>query len=97
MRTLALNLKGIYFDEIKAGAKTQEFRLCTDYWRKRLVGQEYDQVVVTRGYPAKNDSARRLAFEWRGFEVVTLTHPHFGPAPVEVFAINLTNHQGKTP
>ncbi len=26
---------------------------------------------------------------WRGFSNIVITHPHFGPAPVEVFAIHV--------
>jgi hypothetical protein len=89
MTTLTLPLKAIYYEQIKAGTKTQEFRLRTPYWRKRLEGREYDFVVVTLGYPACDDTERRLTFPWRGYEVKTINHEHFGPEPVEVFAINL--------
>lgn len=34
--TLYLPLKGIYFDQIKAGEKLHEYRLATPYWRARL-------------------------------------------------------------
>jgi hypothetical protein len=85
--TLTLPLNGIYFDQIKAGTKTEEYRLVTDFWSKRLVARRYDQIVLTRGYPKADDAARRLTLPWRGYEVKTITHPHFGPDPVEVFAI----------
>lgn len=86
---LVLPLKGVYFDQIAAGVKPQEFRLCTDYWRKRLEGRAYDSVVITKGYPAAHDLERRRTFPWRGYEVKTITHEFFGPDPVEVFAINV--------
>lgn len=35
---LILPLKSIYFDAIEAGTKLEENRLCTDYWKRRLVG-----------------------------------------------------------
>ncbi|MCY1167802.1 hypothetical protein D9M73_77750 [compost metagenome] len=89
MKTLTLPVKGIYFDQIKAGTKTEEYRLCTPYWRKRLEGRTYDQVEVTKGYPKRGDAARRLIRPWRGFTVKTITHEHFGPYPVEVFAIKV--------
>lgn len=89
MLTLTLPVKGIYFDQIKAGTKPEEFRLCTPYWRKRLEGRTYDQVTITWGYPARDDTERRLTFPWRGFTVKTITHEHFGPEPVEVFAIKV--------
>ena len=87
MKTLRLALKGIYFDQIKSGEKTEEFRLLTPYWAKRLEGRVYDQIELTRGYPARADLEKRLIRPWRGFRKITLTHEHFGPEPVEVYAI----------
>lgn len=89
-RVLIIPVKGIYFDQIKAGIKPREYRLMTDYWRKRLEGRAYDRIVLTRGYPPANDLARRLTLPWRGYEVQTITHPHFGPDPVQVFAIDVS-------
>ena len=91
MADLTLALNGIYFDQIKAGTKTEEFRLRTDYWRKRLEGRSYDRVILTRGYPTRDDHDRRLTLPWRGYRETTLTHPHFGPEPVEVFAIKVSD------
>lgn len=89
MRTLTLSLKGEYFTAIKAGTKLEEFREVTPYWRKRLEGREYDQIVLTLGYPKRDDSDRRLVLPWQGYRMTTITHPHFGTAPVDVFAINV--------
>lgn len=89
MKTLHLPLKREYFDAIRAGTKPEEFRLCTPHWRKRLEGQSFDRIVLTLGYPAKADIARRIERPWRGFTVKTITHPHFGPEPVQVYAINV--------
>jgi hypothetical protein len=86
---LILPLKGEYFDQIEAGTKPEEFRLCTPYWTKRLVGRQYRNVILTRGYPRADDQSRRLTRHWKGYVVRTITHPHFGDAPVEVFAINV--------
>lgn len=87
--TLTLPLKAEYFDAIKHGRKVEEYRLVTDYWRKRLVGRSYDRIVLTKGYPSRDDHDRRLVLPWRGYTVKTITHPHFGPDPVEVFAIDV--------
>lgn len=89
MTTLILALKGEYFDAIKSGTKLEEYRLITPYWRKRLEGREYSCIELTRGYPGRDDASRRLQLPWRGFRVITLTHPHFGTEPVTVFAINV--------
>jgi len=91
MTTLHLPLKREYFEAIRDGAKTEEFRLCTPYWQKRLYSPfgSYDQIVLTLGYPARDDHARRLVRPWRGFTIKTITHPHFGQEPVQVYAIDV--------
>lgn len=88
--TLTIAVNGEYFDQIKAGIKPEEYRLDTPYWSKRLDGREYDNIVLTRGYPKRTDLERRLVLPWRGVTRKTLTHPHFGSDPVKVFAILVT-------
>lgn len=90
MPDLILPLKAEYFDAIRDGTKTEEFRLRNDYWRKRLLGRTFDRIVLTKGYPRRADAARRMIMPWRGYTYRTLTHPHFGPEPVEVFAIKVS-------
>lgn len=90
MRTLTIPVKGIYFDQIKAGTKTEEYRLVTEYWRARLFGKEYDEIVLTRGYPHKDAADRRLRRKFEGWTIKKITHPHFGSKPVEVFAIDVS-------
>jgi hypothetical protein len=89
MSDLHLAVKRVYFDNIKAGCKGEEYRLVNDYWKKRLIGRDYDDVVITLGYPSAGDMDRTLRFRYRGYEKRKLTHPHFGPDEVEVFAISL--------
>ena len=88
-RTLHLALCKKYFDEIKAGTKPFEFRLATTYWRRRLEGREYDDIVITWGYPSRDDESRHLHRPWLGCELRTITHEHFGKAPVLLFAITV--------
>ncbi len=94
MAKLTLPLKAEYFDAIRSGAKLEEFRLVTPFWRKRIEGRSYDSVVLTKGYPSASDPARRLEVPWNGYRQITLTHPHFGPDPVEVFAIDVSTRFG---
>lgn len=91
MRTLTLSLKREYFEAIRDGSKVEEFRRCTPYWQQRLKSPfgYFDQIVLTLGYPKRGDESRRLVRLWRGFTIKTITHPHFGPDPVEVFAIRV--------
>ena len=91
VRVLRLNLKGCYFDAIKAGKKNQEFRLAAT-WEKRLLGKVYDEIHLLRGYPKTGDESRILRRRWNGYRTVTITHPHFGPHPVLVLAIDVTKH-----
>jgi len=92
---LTIPVNGIYFDQIASGKKTREYRLRTQYWAQRLRDRAYDAVVLTRGYPKGGgvEGVTRLTREWRGFDPITITHPHFGPDPVEVFAIDVSRSQ----
>jgi|SRR5215217_7666769 len=87
MKTLVLNLKGEFFNEIKAGVKPFEFREQNEYWRKRLEGVHYDNVTFCLGYPAREDMERRLTYPYSGYESQIITHRHFGNVPKSVFAI----------
>lgn len=89
-KTLHLSLKKEYFDAIKAGTKPLEYRLVTPYWEKRLIGREYEQIVLTLGYPPAFDTDRRLTLPYQGYKMTNILHPHFGTWPVDVFAIDVT-------
>lgn len=90
---LILPLKGEYFDQIKAGTKTEEFRLVNDYWKRRIMGRTYDWIILMRGYPKRDDAERRLVLPWRGWEIRQIRHPHFGPDSVSVFAIDVRHNK----
>lgn len=97
MTDLVLPLKREYFEAIRDGTKTEEYRLCTPYWQKRLASTFglYDRIVLTLGYPKRGDESRRLIRAWQGYTIKTITHPHFGPEPVTVYAINVQEaHHG---
>lgn len=89
MTTLTLPIKREYFEQIRSGEKREEYRLIMPYWRKRLEGRCYSRIVLTMGYPKRNDAARRIERPWSGYEIKTIAHPHFGPDPVLVFAIRV--------
>ena len=94
MKDIVLPLKAIYFDQIKAGTKVEEFRLVTPYWTKRF-SRQYRNVIVTRGYPKSSDTEKRLAFPWKGITTRQIKHPHFGSFEVWVYLIDLrTNNHG---
>ncbi len=87
MADLILPVKRIYFEQMRDGAKLAEYRLCTPFWLKRLQGRKYDRVIITLGYPKRDDAERRLVVPYRGYTMEVITHPHFGTNPVSVFAI----------
>jgi len=93
MKKLILNLKGEYFDEIKVGKKTFEYRLCNEYWKKRLVNREYDIVEFRRGYPKNTETDKIISMPYLGWELRGIRHKHFGNTgstdkQVDVYAIH---------
>ena len=90
MADLVLHLKAEYSDAIRDGTKLLEYRLFTEFWKRRLCGRSYDRVILTTGYPKRGDESRRLVRRWRGCTIETITHPHFGADPVKVFAIDVS-------
>lgn len=90
MADLILPLKREYFEAIRDGIKTEEYRLCTPYWQRRMAKSiTFDRLILTLGYPKADDESRRIVRPWRGFTNKTITHPHFGPEPVQVYAIDV--------
>ena len=49
-KDLVLHLKGEYFDLIVDGLKPYEYRKATPYWIKRLVGKDYNNLILWKGY-----------------------------------------------
>lgn len=87
MTDLTLPLKGEYFDAIQSGDKMEEYRLCSEFWKRRIEGKRIDRIILTRGYPKRDDESRRMVRPWQGYQIKEITHPHFGPHPVRVYAI----------
>lgn len=87
MKNLQLAVNGEYFLQMKSGEKKFEYRLMNDYWRKRLVNRQYERLIITKGYPKRDDVSRRIDVPYLGYEEQVITHKHFGYEPVKVFAI----------
>ena len=92
MADLTLALKREYFEAIKSGEKTEEYRLVNEYWRKRLEGRDYENVILTLGYPKKDDESRRLIRKWKSVPwwKRNIQHELFGKDPVEVYVIDIS-------
>ena len=61
-KSLKLVLKYIWFDKIKSGEKTKEYREVKHYWNGRLTRPEgfYKSVILQRGY---KKNPERMEFE----------------------------------
>lgn len=90
MAKLFLSLKSEFFDAIKAGTKTEEYRQVNPYWSKRLEGKTFESIVLTKGYPRADDMERRIERPWRGFTTKDIQHPFFGPGIYRVYAIDVS-------
>ena len=90
--TITIPVNGVYFDQIAAGTKLEEYRLVTEYWTKRLEHRRLDRIILTRGYPKGGgvEGVTRLTRKWQGMTLKTITHPHFGDQPVQVYAIDVS-------
>ena len=89
MANLQLAVKGEYSDAIIRGEKTEEYRLCNDYWNKRIMFREYDRLIITKGYAKRDDYSRRIDVADDGYEIKTITNPHLGDKQVKVLAIKV--------
>lgn len=89
-RVLMMRLKKRWWDLIASGDKLDELRLQTDYWRRRLVGREYDEIHLWLGYPPRTETNRLLVRRWQGFASRVVVHEEFGADPVEVYAIDVS-------
>lgn len=89
VKTLILPVKRQWFDLIKSGKKTEEYRLHNDYWRNRLTGKTFSKVIITLGYPKREDKERRIEFPWRGYRVTTIKSEEWDNEKKVVFAIKL--------
>lgn len=71
METLKIVIKAEWFDKIKDGSKTIEYREMTPFWTSRLFDKEgkrrnYDLIEFINGY---NSNARRMVTEFKGFSI----------------------------
>jgi hypothetical protein len=86
---LFLRLKREWFDKIKSGEKTEEYRETTSYWRKRIEGRTFDRIVLVKGrYGDENTPGNKLIFPWNGY-VIKQIGSWEKQEMIEVFAIPL--------
>ena len=85
---LHLHVKTEYFEAVKSGEKIFEYRLGNQYWTDRLFMRNYDGIVYYNAY--KSGAENRIEMPYNFWEMQTITHKHFGPDPVGVYAIRLS-------
>ena len=68
VNTLKLVLKDIWFDKIKSGVKTHEYREYKDFWIKRLsLPNQYSYVEFQKAY---RKNPERMKFEIKSIKVL---------------------------
>jgi len=87
MKDIRIPLKRKWYEQIVAGTKREEYRLYNDYWRKRLEGRTYRNIIFTLGYPKADDESRHHVVPWRGYVLKTITSEEWNNEPKSVFAI----------
>ena len=87
MNNLFLIIKETYLNDIFLGKKPKEYRITSDYFKKKLIDRHYDTITLQAGYQR---NAPRLFLKYKGFVIEKITHEFFGPEEVEVFAIDVT-------
>jgi len=85
-RVLRLNVRREYWEQVQRGEKIYEYRLCNEYWRKRLEEKIYSYIAYCLGYPKKDDMSRTLLRKWKGYKKGTTEHKEFG-GKAEVYMI----------
>jgi hypothetical protein len=85
MRTLHLTLKRKWFDLIKDGIKTEEYREIKPHWTKRLRDQEFDSVKFVNGYGCHRPS---MVFILEGIRE-GIGRPEWGAPEERVFILEI--------
>ena len=100
-KILTIHLKREYWERIHDGRKKYEYRLATRYWRNRILRLDgsilkYDLVHLLLGYPKSDDRSKLLVRKCGEITRRTITHKEFGPDPVEVFKIDVSEEPTNT-
>lgn len=86
MNILFVVIKKKYFDLIKSGQKKEEYRLITEYWKKRIEGRDYSHIIFQVGY---SKTAERIKVVYEGYCKRYIKHEFFGNKETKVYALQL--------
>jgi len=96
-KILHIHVKRKYWEKVKSGTKKEEYRAVTDYWVKRLIDKNYDEIHYKLGYPKKSDKSKILIFPYNRYKfknIKNINHELFEPNQ-QVFVIALNKaHKG---
>ena len=98
---LTLHLKREYWEQIRDGKKVCEYRRDKTYWRKRILKidgsiRKFDLVHLIQGYPKSGDKSKLLIRKCGSINRQLTKHKEFGPHPVSVFRIDVSQKPIKT-
>jgi hypothetical protein len=88
---LTLCLDHAWFDQVAAGATSEVYVRNTDHWKRRLRARRFTAVILRRGFASEVGPSGVLVRKWGGCEVKKILHLRFGPSPVEVIAVQLSD------
>ena len=67
---LTFNLKKEWFEKIKSGEKTHEYREVKPYWIKRLNNNKSSKILFCDGYPKADEKEKRLYAKIKNIDIV---------------------------
>lgn len=70
---LTFNLKKEWFDKIKSGEKTHEYREAKPYWKKRIHKawcMPFARICFCCGYPSKKDDDKRIIAKMKSTGII---------------------------
>ena len=70
---LTFNLKKEWFEKIKSGEKTHEYRECKPYWNKRIYKHfniDEEEFEFVCGYASKENKDKRLKARIKSLEII---------------------------
>lgn len=88
MKILHLHVKAEYWDAVKRGEKTEEYRSIKPYW-ENILSKKYHLIYYYKGYPKKKDKNSLIIFKYNGYHKRRINHKILGPTPVMAFVIPL--------
>jgi hypothetical protein len=83
-KMLIFNIKKEWFEKIKSGEKTHEYREVKDYWTKRIVNESYEKksgfgivkvgipvyITFVCGYAPKDNKSKRLKAKLKDIKII---------------------------